>query len=156
MDGTEKGSQSLRPGTKERNSSQGFSPRAAFYRIDGESKRKANGVSEKDSMQSAADEARTVARAAREFGRFLDDYAKLLTQPTRRDQAAEMHIAAMRKLDAINAGLVVCSNWVLESGKIPVAARADEPITALPSETPKDIEPSEPRGVRVRKKGTTN
>ncbi|MDT4967208.1 MAG: hypothetical protein QOJ64_1945 [Acidobacteriota bacterium] len=113
-------------------------------------------MSEKEAMQNAADEARTVARAAREFGRFLDDYAKLLTQPTRRDQAAEMHIAAMRKLDAINAGLVICSNWVLESSKIPVAALSDEQITGLPSETPTDIEPSEPRGVRVRKKGTTN
>ena len=85
--------------------------------MDRDSKRKASKVSEKEALQNAADEARKVARTARELGRCLDDYAKYVTQPDWQGRAGDLHLAALNKLGAINAGLLACSKWVTESSK---------------------------------------
>ena len=74
-------------------------------------------MSEKDALQSAADEARKAARAGREFAGILDDYAKRLTQPTQRQLADEILISAMNKLAIVNDGLAACGKWVEESEK---------------------------------------
>ena len=110
-------------------------------------------MSEKDALQNAADEARKVARAAREFSRFLDDYAKYLTQPTWRERAVELHLSALNKLSAINAGLITCSKWVAESSKSAVAQPSEQPIKSGVSEKQEVLEPSNPRAVRIKKKG---
>ena len=111
-------------------------------------------MSEKEALQNAADEARKVARAAREFGRFLDDYAKYLTQPTRREQAIELHLSALNKLSAINAGLINCSKWVAESSKSVVAQPSKQTIKSGVSEKQDVLEPGKPRAVQIKKKGS--
>jgi hypothetical protein len=58
-------------------------------------------VSQKEALQSAADEARKAARAAREFAGILDEYAKLITQPNARQRADDTHLSAMNKLRVI-------------------------------------------------------
>lgn len=121
---------------------------------DRDSTRKVITVSEKEALQNAADEARKVARAAREFSRFLDDYAKYLTQPTRREQAVELHLLALNKLSAINAGLIACSQWVVESSKSAVGQPSEPAITSGVSETPDVLEPAKPRAVQIKKKGS--
>jgi len=73
-------------------------------------------VTEKETLQRAADEARKAARAARELAGFLDDYAKYLTQPSWRERADDLHFSAMSKLRVINDGLAACSKLVAESG----------------------------------------
>ena len=55
-------------------------------------------MSQKEALQSAADEARKAARAAREFAGILDEYAKLITQPNARQRADDTHLSAMNKL----------------------------------------------------------
>lgn len=74
-------------------------------------------MSEKDALQNAADEARKVARAARELGGILDDYAKYLTQRNWQGRADELHRSALNKLSTINDGLATCNKWVIESDK---------------------------------------
>ena len=111
-------------------------------------------MSEKDALQNAADEARKVARAAREFSRFLDDYAKYLTQPTWRERAVELHLSALNKLSAINAGLISCSKWVAESSKSAVAQPSEQTIKSGVSEKQEVLEPSNQRAVRIKKKGS--
>ena len=101
-------------------------------------------MSEKEALQSAADEARKAARAAREFARFLDDYAKHLTQPNWRQRADDFHVSALNKLAVINESLAVSHKWVEESLKSPVASREH---TAL-----KQTAPNETVGSKVRKK----
>jgi hypothetical protein len=68
-------------------------------------------VSQKEALQSAADEARKAARAAREFAGILDEYAKFITQPNSRQRADDVHLSAMNKLRIINEGLAVCEKW---------------------------------------------
>jgi hypothetical protein len=113
-------------------------------------------VSEKEQLQKAADEARKVARAAREFGGFLDDYAKYLTQPTWRERADELHFLALNKLSAINAGLMACNKWVAESGKS-AGAQPPEKVTksVVASENEDLVEQRKPRAVRVKKGGSS-
>lgn len=71
-------------------------------------------MNEKASLQRAADEARKLARTAREFAALLDDYAKYLMQPTFRERADELHTSASNKLTSINDGLVAVNKWVQE------------------------------------------
>jgi hypothetical protein len=118
------------------------------------SKRKAGKVSEKDALQNAADEARKVARAAREFSRLLDDYAKYLTQPNWQERAVELHLSALNKLSAINAGLITCDNWIAESSKSVVAQPSEQAIKSGVSEKQDVLEPSRPRSMQIRKKGS--
>lgn len=109
-------------------------------------------MSEKDALQRAADEARKVARAAREFGGFLDDYAKYLTQRNWRERADELHRSALNKLSAINDGLATCNKWVVESGEIAIAQAPKPIITSEVSEPEEIVEVSKPRSFRVKKK----
>lgn len=111
-------------------------------------------MSEKEALQNAADEARKVARAAREFSRFLDDYAKFLTQPTWRERAVELHLSALNKLSAINAGLITCSKWVAESSKSAVAQPSEPTIKSEVSEKQGVLEPHKPHAFRIKKKGS--
>lgn len=122
--------------------------------MDRESKRKAMNVSEKQALRSAADEARKVARAAREFGRFLDDYAKYVTQPDWRERAVELHLSALNKLSTINAGLITCSKWVTESSKSAVMEPSEQTIKSEVSEEQIISGPSTPRTIQIRKKGS--
>ncbi len=62
-------------------------------------------MTEKESLQSAADEARKAARAAREAASILDDYAKYLVQPAYSVKATAMHATATHKLKAANQAL---------------------------------------------------
>jgi hypothetical protein len=110
-------------------------------------------VSEKEALQNAADEARKVARAAREFSRFLDDYAKYLTQPTFRERAIELHLSALNKLSAINAGLITCSKWVAESSKSVIALPSEQAIKSEVSEKQGGLESSMLRAVQIKKRG---
>jgi len=73
-------------------------------------------VSEKEALQSAADEARKAARGAREFAGILDDYARYLTQPNFRQRVDDLHLSALHKLRVVNDGLAACNRWVEESG----------------------------------------
>jgi hypothetical protein len=86
-------------------------------------------VSQKEALQSAADEARKAARAAREFAGILDEYAKFITQPNSRQRADDVHLSAMNKLRVINEGLAVCEKWGDE-------ARAAVPEAAAPFSQP--------------------
>lgn len=111
-------------------------------------------VSEKEALRSAADEARKVARAAREFGRLIDDYAKYVTQPGWRERAAELHLSALNKLSAINAGLITCGEWVTESSKSAAAQPTEQAIEGGVGEGRAVSEPSAPRTIQIRKKGS--
>ena len=111
-------------------------------------------MSEKEALQHAADEARKVARAAREFSRFLDEYAKYVTQPSWRERAVELHLTALNKLSAVNAGLIACSQWVAESSKSAVAQPAEHAMKSLAGGRQGVPEPGEPRAIRIRKKGS--
>ncbi len=55
-------------------------------------------MSDRDVLQSAADEARKAARAAREAASILDDYAKYLVQPAFGSKSAMLHATATNKL----------------------------------------------------------
>jgi hypothetical protein len=121
-----------------------------------DSEREAVKVSEKEALQNAADEARKVARAAREFGRFLDDYAKYVTQPGWRERAVELHLSALNKLSVINAGLITCSKWVAESSQSAVAQSSEQTIKSEVSEKRDVLPPSRPRTVQIKKKGSLN
>ena len=112
-------------------------------------------MSEKEALQSAADEARKVARAAREFGRFLDEYAKYVTQPSWLERAGELHVSALNKLDGINAGLISCSKWVAESSKGAVARTAEHAMKSVAGEARGVPEPGTRRAFRIKKKGGT-
>jgi hypothetical protein len=68
-------------------------------------------VTQKEALQSAADEARKAARAAREFAGILDEYAKFITQPNSRQKADDVHQTALNKLRVVNEGLAVCKKW---------------------------------------------
>ena len=73
-------------------------------------------MTEKETLQGAADEARKAARAAREFAALLDDYAKHVTQPGWRQKADDLHYSAMSKLRVVNDGLAACNKFIAASG----------------------------------------
>lgn len=79
-------------------------------------------MTQKEALQSAADEARKAARAAREFAGILDEYAKFIVQPNSRQRADDVHQSAMNKLKVVNDGLAVCVKWGEEARKAPAAA----------------------------------
>ena len=79
-------------------------------------------MTEKETLQNAADEARKAARAGREFAGLLDDYAKYLTQPNWRQRAHESYRSALNKLNVINEGLAACHKLIKASAD---AAAAD-------------------------------
>lgn len=81
-------------------------------------------MTERESLQNAADEARKAARAGREFAGLLDEYAKFLMQPNWRQRAEEYHRSALNKLNVINDGLAVCQKLIEESAQ----AAADDSI----------------------------
>ena len=109
-------------------------------------------MSEIDALQKAADEARKGARAARELGGYLDNYAKYLPQRDGRERAKEMRVFALNRLSVINDGLATCDKWVIESGKIVFAQVPEQIITSEVSEMQDTIELSKPRGIRITKK----
>ena len=111
-------------------------------------------MSEKEALQNAADEARKIARAAREFGRFFDDYAKYVTQPSWRERAVELHLSALNKLSTINAGLITCSKWLAESSKSAVAHPSEQTIESGVVEKRGVSVPGRPRAVQIKKKGS--
>ena len=110
-------------------------------------------MSEKEALQRAADEARKVARTAREFAGILDDYAKYLTQPAWRERANELHVAALNKLTVINNGLATlaaCNDWVEESSKSAAAQTSEQPTTSPASEKQNSRE----RTIRIKKESS--
>jgi hypothetical protein len=115
-------------------------------------------VSQKESLQGAADEARKAARAAREFAGILDEYAKLITQSNSRQKADDIHLSAMNKLRVINEGLAVCEKWGEEARTAAVEAPApaeQPPAPAINREARGNREPItkfQPRSVRVHKR----
>ncbi|MDT5122161.1 MAG: hypothetical protein QOC96_1643 [Acidobacteriota bacterium] len=113
-------------------------------------------MSDNSVMQKAADEARKGARAARELGGYLDNYAKYLTQPNGRERAEEMHGFALNRLGVINDGLATCDNWVMESSKRAVAQPTEQTIKSEVSAKQDLLEPSKPRAVQIKKKGSMN
>ncbi len=115
-------------------------------------------MSQKEALQSAADEARKAARAAREFAGILDEYAKLITQPNVRQRADDIHLSAMNKLRVINDGLAVCQKWGEEARTAQVMQVAEPVKPATNHETRGNREPPAPptrvhqRSVRVHKR----
>ena len=113
-------------------------------------------MSQKEALQSAADEARKAARAAREFAGILDEYAKLITQPNVRQRADDIHLSAMNKLKVINDGLAVCRKWGDEGRGAAVAApMAEIPKPNANHEARGNREPvvkAQPRSVRIHKR----
>jgi hypothetical protein len=114
--------------------------------------RKAIEMSDKNALQKAADEARKGARAARELGGFLDNYAKYLSQRDGRERAEETRVFALNRLSIIKDGLATCNKWVIESGKIVVAQILEQIITTEVSETQDTMELSKPRAIQIKKK----
>lgn len=113
-------------------------------------------MSEKEALQRAADEARKVARAAREFGGLLDNYAKYLTHRNWRGRADEFHLLALNKLNAINDGLATCNNWVRES-HISAAAQPLEPTNNGRGGKKHNVsELGKPRAVQIKKRESMN
>jgi hypothetical protein len=72
-------------------------------------------MSEKEALQSAADEARKAARAARETAALLDNYAKYITQTNLRSQADDLRLTAVGKINAIAEGMAASYKWVVLS-----------------------------------------
>ena len=112
-------------------------------------------MSQKEALQSAADEARKAARAAREFAGILDEYAKFITQPNSRQRADDVHLSAMNKLRVINEGLAVCQKWG-ETARSAVEAPVTPPLEpSVSSEARGNREPApkfQARSVRVHKR----
>ena len=114
-------------------------------------------MSQKQALQSAADEARKAARAAREFAGILDEYAKFITQPNSRQRADDVHLTAMNKLRVINEGLAVCEKWGDEARTAapePVAL-GSPPAATVSKEDRGNLEPPakfQPRTVRVHRR----
>jgi hypothetical protein len=115
-------------------------------------------VSQKEALQSAADEARKAARAAREFAGILDEYAKFIVQPNSRQRADDVHLSAMNKLRVVNEGLAVCQKWG-EEARTATAAPAAPPVNPVAAnENHGNREPAvtkfQPRSVRVHKRNS--
>ncbi len=69
-------------------------------------------MTEKESLQSAADDARKAARAAREAASILDDYAKYLVQPAFHFKATTMRTNATSKLKTAGDALASSDKWM--------------------------------------------
>ena len=95
-------------------------------------------MTQKEALQSAADEARKAARAAREFAGILDDYAKFITQPNSRQKADDVYQSALNKLRIVNEGLAVCQKWGDEARNSP----ADAPTPTVNMEAGKQPAPA--------------
>ena len=112
-------------------------------------------MSQKEALQSAADEARKAARAAREFAGILDEYAKLITQPNVRQRADDIHLSAMNKLKVINDGLAICRKWG-DEGRGTAVAPIVEPLKPAPNHEARgnreQVARAQPRAVRVHKR----
>jgi len=89
-------------------------------------------VTEKETLQGAADEARKAARAAREFAALLDDYAKHVTQPGWRQKAGDLHHSAMSKLRVVNDGLAACNKFIAASGNGAAAQPPEQAVEEKP------------------------
>lgn len=109
-------------------------------------------MSEKEVLQSAADEARKAARAGREFAGLLDDYAKYLTQPSFRQRADETYRAALNKLNVVKDTLASCSKWVEQSPKNPVVPYSQPPAQTEVIEKQEVVVTHKPRSIRISKK----
>jgi len=83
-------------------------------------------VTEKEALQSAADEARKAARAAREAASVLDDYAKYLVQPDYHVRATAMHANATLKLKTANDALAASDKWMKEQDTDAVAKKGEK------------------------------
>ena len=105
-------------------------------------------MNEKEALQSATDEARKAARAARELASLLDDYAKYLTQPSWRERANELHVSVVNKLGVVKDGLANSDKWVAES-----ARSTESPAPQKQSEEPDVPEETKPSPFRVHRKG---
>ena len=95
-------------------------------------------MTQKDFLQSAADEARKAARSAREFAGILDEYAKFIVQPNSRQRADDVYQSAMNKLKIVNDGLGVCQKWGNEARNAP----APEPAKAVKTEISQKQDPA--------------
>ena len=125
---------------------------------------KGDQVTEKEVLQSAADESRKAARAGREFAGLLDEYAKYLMQPSWRQRADESYQLALNKLNVINEGLATCHKLIEESAAAAAGDSLDHASlsqTALqpPNETATDpeqttAEKAKPRSIRIAKKAS--
>ena len=110
-------------------------------------------MGETEALQKAADEARKVARSARAFGKFLDDYAKQMTQRDWRERADEFHRSALSKLGAINDGFATCHEWIAEGGKSAAAPAAGPATVAREAgETRPSVSPSKPGSFRIKRR----
>ena len=112
-------------------------------------------MTEKETLQGAADEARKAARAAREFAALLDDYAKHVTQPGWRQKASDLHYSAMSKLRVVTDGLAACNKFIAASGN---SAPAQPPEQAVEEKAgaKREVaaeEPETPTARLVRKGG---
>ncbi len=83
-------------------------------------------MTEKEALQSAADEARKAARAAREAASVLDDYAKYLVQPDYHVRATAMHANATLKLKTANDALAASDKWMKEQDTDAVAKKGEK------------------------------
>jgi hypothetical protein len=116
--------------------------------------KKGKQVTEKETLQGAADEARKAARAAREFAALLDDYAKHVTQPGWRQKADDLHYAAMSKLRVVTDGLAACNKFIAASGN-GAPAQAPEQAVEKKAAAKREAAAEAPKTPRVRfvKKG---
>jgi hypothetical protein len=110
-------------------------------------------VSEKEALQSAADEARKAARAARELAGLFDDYAKYLTQPNWRERANELHVSVLNKLRVVKDGLAASDKWVEESDKRRVAQPVNQTAQKEGSKKQDVSEAIKPPAMRAMKRG---
>ncbi len=83
-------------------------------------------MTEKEALQSAADEARKAARAAREAASVLDDYAKYLVQPDYHVRATAMHANATLKLKTANDALAASDKWMKGQDTDAVAKKGEK------------------------------
>jgi hypothetical protein len=112
-------------------------------------------VTEKETLQSAADEARKTARAAREFAALLDDYAKHVTQPNWRQKADDLHYSAMSKLRVVTDGLAACNRFIAASSSNGAPAQPPEREAEVKAEAKREAAAEVPKAPTVRfvKKG---
>lgn len=111
-------------------------------------------MTEKEVLQSAADEARKAARAAREAASVLDDYAKYLVQPSFRVKATAMHATATNKLKTASDALAASNRWIENALKAPVTLperQIADGEAASEQDAPLSVKAS---AIRVKKGGT--
>jgi 2-phospho-L-lactate transferase/gluconeogenesis factor (CofD/UPF0052 family) len=116
-------------------------------------------VSEKEALQSAADEARKAARAARETAALLDNYAKYINQTNLRSQADNLRLAAVGKVNAIAEGMAASYQWLVLSDQTaptqPLDARVEKQADEAPS-APEESRRSVGSATKVGKKGISS